>query len=207
MVYIPIHSKLLPLIMTNGPAYFKLELEFLCNNGQDFLKCSILPQRKQDPRPWTIGIDLPELEEDCWLGGELLSQAAELSCNWALEHQSFLRDSLFFLLQQPYTYCPLASLLWTVYSRHPNFLINFFNFPPAYPPRTPLPLPNHILNGQIRILIAFCLLCGYNEILTFLKWLSGPLYRQRSSDDRGSLTLSQSFYGLHKANNRSLFSV
>ena len=53
MVYIPIHSKLLPLIMTNGAiyvAFFKLELE-ICNNGQDFLKCPILPQRKQGPRP------------------------------------------------------------------------------------------------------------------------------------------------------------
>ena len=153
MVCIPIHSKLLPLIMTNSAiyvAYFKLELEFLCNNEQDFLKCPILPQRKQGPRPWTIEIDLPELEEDCWLGGELLSQAAELSCNWALEHLSFLRNSLFFLLQQPYTFYPLASLLWTVYSHHPNFLINFFNLLPAHLPHTPLPLPNHILKGQDR---------------------------------------------------------
>ena len=170
-------------------------------------------KKKQGPKPWTTGIALAELEEDCWLGGEVgwratvTSSWAELSCNWALENQSFLRNSLFFLLQQPYTFYPLASLLWTVYSHHPNFLINFFNLPPAHPPRTPLPLPNHILNGQICILIAFCLWCRYNEILTFLKWLSGPLYRQRSSDDRGSLTLSQSFYGLHKANNRSLFSV
>ena len=52
-------------------AYFELVLELLCNIGHDFLKWPILPQRKQGPRLWTTGIDLVELEEDCWLDAKL----------------------------------------------------------------------------------------------------------------------------------------
>ena len=158
MKCVPIHSKLLQL--TNSPyvTSFILELWLLCNNGHDFLKCPILLQRKQ-PRPWTVGIHLTELEEDCWLDAELklvLSPAAGLGFNWALDRQFFLKSSIS---------CPLAAAA--------------FNFPPAristlyspyhlnWPPACPLFLC-HYPTIFWTVNYSNGLLSTYKKTLTFL---------------------------------------